>query len=165
MTTNEKIVQCYLGVAAAGRFEAAAKEVSICIANDKEVKAIKETLLKRAIDIAHRNKDFEENAFLASCQLVRAFQRLYSHSCYIPKGFEQSKDFESLWKNYAKQVDTPARLASFVEFVNTRFNAPKVTRTKARKPYTFAEIRQIVICVHLDILTKDEARKKVRKGK
>lgn len=167
-SNNQKFTRLVKECAAYETFMVAVDETNEVIKDNKEVNALKSKLSSLIADIQAQDKFFTEFQFLAVAQAVRAFQMNFPRVSHFPKDYTTAnggKDLAEKIQKYGKQLDTAARIASFVTSLNKDFEEPKVTRSKIRVPYSIFEIRTFVQLIWSGAMDRDEVRERIAKGK
>ena len=129
-----------------------AKAAACKAVEDYEMKAVK------------ANTAYNNAVLLTATKAVRAFGYRYNVDAMKAEEFLNSQAFADKVAAHGQYLDTTARLASFVSSVYKDVSEQRVTVTK-KTPLTISEIKLLLQMVAAGLMTRDEARAKVAKGK
>ena len=129
-----------------------AKAAACKAVEDYEMKAVK------------ANTAYNNAVLLTATKAVRAFGYRYNVDAMKAEEFLNSQAFADKVAAHGQYLDTTARLASFVSSVYKDVSEQRVTVTK-KTPLTISEIKLLWQMVAAGLMTRDEARAKVAKGK
>lgn len=140
--------------------------------NDAEYKRLKKAVEDYELNYKRSCKkliDLSENM----ARILATGAAMNIKGCRLPQMYalgEDTSDFDKKFAEYDKLLDTQARLVSFVTYLNSKFEAPKVVQVKRAQEYaafSISEIRCLINSYRCGIIFDDheQLRAHVLRGK